>query len=185
MFSKKFFVTLAVLSLIAILTYGMIGSGAWFTDGDTGGENIATMGTLNFDIVDGRTEVNSIIFNVSNVEPGVAFGPDTMAVVNNGSIVGKFKLYPQFVSGNGVIYNNLWVKVEQQISNTEFVTVYEGWLKDMMLIVNNVPGNPTAGFFNFYQFTYTPSSELGNDVQGQGTEFHYVLYATQNANTGW
>ena len=83
MFSKKFFVTLAVFSLIGIMAFGMIGSGAWFTDSATSQTNTFTSGTLS--IKDGEVQQTQG-YTITNMAPGDKTGDVVIKIENNGNI---------------------------------------------------------------------------------------------------
>ncbi len=82
MFSKKFFVTLAVLGLIGVMAYGMIGSGAWFTDGATSNPSTLYSGTLSIN----DTALSTATVTVPNMAPGDKTQDVVILITNNGSI---------------------------------------------------------------------------------------------------
>ncbi len=79
---KKSIVLLMSVAMIAILAYGVIGSGAWFSDSATSSANTITTGTLSID--DGQLSKATI--NVPNLAPGDVTGDIVFYITNNGNV---------------------------------------------------------------------------------------------------
>ena len=65
---KKKWTILIALVAIAVMAYGVIGSGAWFTDTQTISDNVITTGIMELGVSGGPLVVN-------NLEPGAGYQP--------------------------------------------------------------------------------------------------------------
>ena len=83
MFSKKSLGVIVVIFLIGVMTYGMIGSGAWFTDSATSNTDTFYSGTLSID--DGKV-VTTPGFTITEMAPGDKTGDVVFIIENNGNI---------------------------------------------------------------------------------------------------
>ncbi|MGB6881750.1 MAG: TasA family protein [Microgenomates group bacterium] len=99
MSKKRLGIVIAVL-LIGVMAFGVIGSGAWFTDAETAENNLFTAGTLDLK-VDGLDDPNVIHIAIDDMKPG-----DTenqyWTLKNVGSICGQ----PSIEFSNIVDYEN-------------------------------------------------------------------------------
>ncbi len=183
---KKLFLSLSLVAVM-IMAFGMITSGAWFTSSaQTGGTQIK-LGVL-------APHVEAAPMTITNAAPGIASAEQTVKIVNNGesTLAVKYKISAGYVGGNNDLYNNLWVRVERPVwdSNANAWTrevVFNGWLKD--LAINPDTLSQTARLnvdeSHMYYIILTPSKDLNNDFQAQSTTFHLVFDATQVENPGW
>jgi hypothetical protein len=175
--SKKIMSIIAIVAL-GIMAFGAISSGAWFTNTAISNQNDTKMGTLVVNIVDGR-EGSTPGLHIANAEPGVAGAPFTLGIDNLGSLPLKAVVTAPFETGNGDLYNLLWVTVEKQTDINSFAPVYNGWLKDMSFSIPNMPVKATPDWYQFYKITVTPAQSIDNSLQGAGTYFRFVVNASQ------
>jgi hypothetical protein len=112
---KKIWKPALLLAAIAIMAYGVIGSGAWFTDTATGDVATISSGTLSID--DGKV-VEVPLVEITNVEPGWVSDEVVVKIVNNGSI--NLAWFGDLViEGGGILNEALYI----DYAKMEFV----GW----------------------------------------------------------
>jgi hypothetical protein len=189
MFSTKRLGLLLAALLVATMSFGVITSGAWFTDSDT----VAVTATS------GGIEVqwsgpNANGFSVSNLMPanGFANAPKTpLSIYNTGSSDSavKFRVTDSMTSESvSGFYSQLWVHVEEiDCGATSVVRVaYSGPLEDLNFDSIGAKYDPLGiNFTDCYTFQFALSQFAGNEFQNQSATFDLVLDATQPENPGW
>lgn len=182
---KKVLVALAAVSIVAVLSGGAIGSGAWFTDQDSVETNEVLLGALN-------PMITGAPFYVENAEPGVAAGTQELRFVNSNleyptpTIAVKYRITAEYMSGDPQLYDQIGVRAQWH-NGSSWQTAYDGPLSTMD--INPTNWGPTAnlpvGATHLWRFTYTPASTLDNLFQGHAAVFRLVFNSTQTANPGW
>lgn len=179
------------------LVFGLVGTGAWFSDTATSADNIITTGTLDL-------QVSGEPFKATDLAPGEEYSEmGTFCVENIGTTDLKFRgLFETVAKPTHDLLKFTTLKVEQ---NTN-----EGWL-----MIKEVMGNPTVETDGLpYYFKYPdqdptiinhyivgqdliPSQEVcyrlsikldvdtPDDLQEKYLDFFLHLYATQKTNPGW
>lgn len=182
--TKKIMLSITLAALI-VMVFGVITSGAWFTDSVASNEIQIKLGVL-------APRVVAAPFTISNAAPGIPGPEQTVEIFNDGesTLAVKYKISPAYDGGSGDLYNNLWVKVERPVWNGTAWTreqVYNGWLRDLSINPANSPSTARLGVGESHKFffTYTPNKDLGNEYQGLSTTLHLVFDATQVENPGW
>ena len=195
-------ITKLLLILAGILTagtmvFGLVGSGAWFSDMVTSAGSVIATGTLDL-------QVSGEPFKATDLEPGAEYSEmGTFCAKSTGTTDLKFRsLFETAANPTHDLLKFVTLKVEQNTS--------EGWL-----MINEVAGNPTVetdglpyyfkypdqdpNIINHYIVTqdltpgqevcYRLSAKLDADtpdtLQFTSLEFVLKLYATQKSNPGW
>lgn len=82
MSAKKSIGAFVILGLVAVMVYGLIGSGAWFTDTVTSDENVIQAGTLSIN----DAALSQATIAVLNMAPGDVTDDVVLYITNNGTI---------------------------------------------------------------------------------------------------
>lgn len=194
---KKSFLLIFIIGSIAVLTYGAVGSGAWFTDSATASGSVSSG---NFDL-----NVSGEPFQLSKIEPGADYRPvGEFCVQNSGDYDMKFRGYMKDVDDPGDLRDYLLVKIEIKSLNDSDHNNYGP--KDGAVLATDVPfidlmawndtisltpggnGNPdpfAAGMKACYVISGKLTSEAGNDQISKTLNANLYINATQWINSGW
>lgn len=160
----------AVVVLLAVAALGVVGTGAWFTDQDVKAGNAVELGVL-------KPNLEGNPFTVAAGQPGAICGTQEVVYKNNQSTIDvKYRFSSKFVSGNGDLYNLIYVKVFK-----DSTLVNQGWLKDL----NIGPETMAVNGAQTWKFEYAVHSSVGNWGQGASCSFNIVADSTQTINPGW
>jgi len=194
--SRLFVVFIGAL-IIGVMTFGIVGAGAWYFDSATSANSIITSGTLDL-------QVAGEPFEASGLEPGADYSEmGIFCAKNTGTTSLKYRgLFETPENPTHDLLKFVTLKVEQQAG--------EDWS-----MISEVVGNPTVetdglryyfkypdqdpAIINHYIVTedLTPGQEVcyrlsirldastPDTLQGISLEFLLHLYATQNTNPGW
>jgi hypothetical protein len=105
---KKGFVLLIVLAAISVMAFGVIGSGAWFTDSATSSTNSLSSGTLSID--NGKLS-QVTLGTISNMAPGDVTGDVVIVIENNGTI--PLAWFGDLVVGSSVLKDAIYIDYAQ------------------------------------------------------------------------
>lgn len=200
---KKVLLAMSGLVLLAIMAFGVIGSGAWFTDQSTVPISAAS---AKLDI---RAEVgkqgasptwydpSGVALTVSNLAPGVIDPANTYMInVQNkpaadSTLAVKYRYRATYGSGSGPLWDNTVVKVETgfcvPVNTISFpTTVYYGPVKNLSF-TNADAGKPNldVNTTHCYRFSFKLPDDAGNELQGLAGVFNIVIDATQPENPGF
>ena len=184
--------TLVVMMALAVMAFGVIGTGAWFTAQDTTGNTTATAGTLSIDARDNGGTLASGA-TLTDMAPGVWTDWDNINIFNNGSLDAKYRLQSQFVSQSvGGFYGQIVVEAAHGFANgcppsgPAPVQKYLGPLADLEVDSSQAIADPLeAGNTHKWCFRFKLDEDAGNTFQGQTATFNFVVDATQYENPGW
>lgn len=197
---------IGLLALAAVMAFGVIGTGAWFSDQSQVPVS-ATSGTLDI-----RAEVaaqgstskvwydpTGVPITVANLAPGV-YDPDNVWMIDvqnkpavDSSLAAKYRYTAAYVSGSSDLWDNVKVKVETGnclenpgVTISGASTVYEGKVKNLSF-TNADAGQPDlpVNYTHCYRFSFTLPNSAGNDLQGLSGVFNIVIDATQPENPGF
>lgn len=117
--------------------------------------------------IDISTSPHKIFFAIKNSIPGDTF-TEVLQVQNNGSEDFKYLFSNHFLTGSEKFYNELMLTV-----NDEFGELYKGKLKNFKkLDSRNLKSNNKEELTFSIYFPY----ELGNEFQGQDSEFQFKFF---------
>lgn len=189
---KKLLGALFVLVAAGVLAFGVIGSGAWFTDQATSPVTAST-GQI---VLDLNGDANAAM-TLTNVVPGVYGNLKTVKVYNTaGSTVPvKYRFLAQKTGGSSGVWNQVWVKVRHgncvnvppDDHNNSKGAVYEGLLKsiDVNSIAHAISASLGINDTHCYTFEFKLADTAGNTLQNQSVNFDVIADATQVENPGW
>jgi hypothetical protein len=80
---RKLFKPALLLATVGVLAFGLLSSGAWFTDAATNNSATITAGTLSID--DGQVATQTL-GTITNMAPGDITGPVQITIKNNGNL---------------------------------------------------------------------------------------------------
>jgi len=188
---KKLFV-LATLGIMAVLTFGMIGTGAWFTDTATVGDNWVQTGSLDL-LVEKRGE-----WKVSNLEPGGDYRVlGIFCAYNVGNYDMKWRGYIKVLEDNKGLQHHLQVRA---IANPLEAQGTHG--PQNVAVFTDVPFTTLTGWTNYILdadpiHKFNPGEEIcervevrllpsaNNSHQNAIIIADLVINATQAINPGW
>ncbi len=186
--SKRWLTTLLAGSLLGVMAFGAIGSGAWFTDSVTTPTNTAASAVLDID------SPYATPFSINDLLPGEWTGPYLFAILNKpGSTEVKYRFYAEKVTSDPGFYNQIMVRVGHTFPVStphnwcETNPIWEGKLKDLLIdsptyaIAATLGDNTTHD----YDLCFGLPSTAGNQYQGNTATFNLVADATQPDNPGW
>jgi hypothetical protein len=184
MFSTKRLGLLLAALLAATMSFGIITSGAWFTDSDTVAVT-ATSGEIDI-------EANPVSFSVDDLMPGTWSAPQEITVYNtaNSTTAVKYRITadPGTESVAG-FFDALQVRIVQMHcgSSSPANTPVEGALS--ALSATNADSTHPAGlpinYTHCYDVSFGLLSTAGNVFQDQTATFDLVIDATQPENPGF
>jgi len=165
---KKLWKPALLLAAIAIMAYGVIGSGAWFTDSATGDVATVSSGTLSID--DGKV-VEVPLATITNVEPGWVSDEVVIQIVNNGSI--NLAWFGNLIiEGGGILNEALYI----DYAKMEFL----GWTEPTdTFIFDGVGAGDYPGWYD-YIATLSPFGVVtlknfdGTGAMLPGTEYEFM-----------
>jgi hypothetical protein len=180
--TKRLGLLLAAL-LTATMAFGVVSSGAWFTDSDEVAVT-ATSGTIDI-------EANPVSFAVTNLMPGVWSPRQEVSIFNTPSstVAVKYRLTDAFgtqtVAG---FYDQIMVRVtHKHCGGIDIGVVYDGLLANLM--VTNATSIHPAGlpvnWTHCYIVEFKLADSAGNTFQSETATFDLVFDATQPENPGW
>jgi hypothetical protein len=185
---KRMLTALLAGSLLGVMAFGAIGSGAWFTDTVTTPTNTAASAFLDIE------SPYATPFSVTGLLPGEWTEPFVFAVRNEpGSTEVKYRFYDEKVSTDPGFYNQIQVRVghSNPVQNPpnwcDTNLIWEGPLKDLDInsvddaIVDTLGSNITHD----YQLCFGLPTTVGNEYQSNTASFNLVAVATQPDNPGW
>jgi hypothetical protein len=177
---KKFLMILMILVTvlaIATMTYGMLGSGAWFSDSVTSAENRLTAATLNLNVND--TRGTSQTYVLDNIRPGDwALGGQAI-LKNIGSIPGRLWYEISNVSpASGLLGALVYPSFQANIAPwTRYggTLVINSSVGQRVDVVDLAPGQsiPIVVYFNW------PMGIEDNSAQGASLTFDVVWHLDQ------
>jgi hypothetical protein len=185
----KFLGVLLAAGLLGMLTFGVVGSGAWFTDQATVPVS-ATTGEINF-VVDGE---DSAGITLADLMPGVWTNLYHVDVYNTASSTDEVKYRiregneTQSVAG---LYNKLQVRVYHYFCGTPspelWPIVEEGNLNGFSVnsIDDAIADYLGVNIHHCYYFQFRLAPSAGNEFQNQSATFDLIFDATQPENPGW
>lgn len=186
MFSTKRLGLLLAALLVATMSFGVITSGAWFTDTDTVAVT-ATSGQI--DIQSNELEP----FTMTNLLPGVWTDNFDMNVYNTAASTTaiKYRITDQFTGGSGPLFNELLVRVKHTFCTSSdrgtWPVVWEGQLQnlDVNSIDHAISDTLGINISHCYGLEFSLPTTAGNAFQNLSTTFNIVTDATQPENPGW
>jgi hypothetical protein len=105
---KKTLALLIAIAILGVMAFGMISSGAWFTDTATSDTNSLSSGTLSID--DAKlSQVN--LGTISNMAPGDKTGDVVIVIENNGTI--PLAWFGDLIIGNSVLKDAIYIDYAQ------------------------------------------------------------------------
>jgi hypothetical protein len=183
---------LFALLLTGVLTVGLIGSAAWFTEQDT----IPVTGTTGE--IDFRTDgPYTAGITLSNMLPGVWSSLYSIDVFNTSASTTpvKYRITDAFTSQSiGGLYSLMNVQVHHYFCGTtdpapaDWPIVYgPGLLQDLDLnsIDNAISDTLGINHSHCYFFEFQLDDSAGNPFQDQTVAFDLIFDATQPQNPGW
>jgi predicted ribosomally synthesized peptide with SipW-like signal peptide len=183
------------LMAVAVLVFGVVGTGAWFTDQDTSGNSTLAAGTLSIDVRDNGGSLASGA-TISNLAPGEWTSWDNLNILNDGTLDAKYRIQSAFVSQSvGGFWQQLNVEAAHGFANgcpasgPAPVVKYSGPLDGFE--VNSVDDiDPSfqplgEGLTHKWCFRFQIDETAGNTYQGAEATFNFVVDATQPSNPGW
>jgi hypothetical protein len=180
---------LLATSLVATMAFGVVGSGAWFTDQATVPVS-ATTGEIAFDV----NGADSAGITLTDLMPGVWTGQYEVNAYNTALSTDEVKY--RIREGNEAqslagLYNLLQVRVQHTfcgtVSPATWPVVEEGPLNGFSVnsiddaIVDYLGVNIT----HCYLFSFRLAPSAGNTFQNQSATFDLIFDATQPENPGW
>jgi len=200
---RRYLIALAGSLLLAVMAFGVIGSGAWFTD-----QSVVPISAASSKL-DIRAEVGKqgggttmydptgVALPVASLAPGV-YDPGNTWMINvqnkptaDSTLSVKYRFTAGYVSGSGPLWDSTVVKVEKGFCvavNTisSPTTVYEGPVKNLSF-TNADASKPNLDPNNThcYRFSFKLPDAAGNSLQGLAGVFNIVIDATQPENPGW
>lgn len=165
---KKLWKPALLLAVLAVMVYGVIGSGAWFTDTATAPVTTLTSGTLS--INDGKV-VEVPLGTINNIEPGWVSDEVVIQIVNNGNL--NLAWFGNLMLEGGANLNEV-VYIES--AKMEFV----GWSEPTDIFIEDGVG---AGLYPDWFNSIAASSPFGvvtlvkfdgNDGMLPGTDYEFM-----------
>jgi predicted ribosomally synthesized peptide with SipW-like signal peptide len=192
--NKKFSMLVAMMA-VAVLVFGVMGTGAWFTDQDQAGNSTLAAGTLSIDVRNnGGTLATGATF--TNMAPGDWTVWDNLNILNDGTLPAKYRIKSAFVSQTvGGFYQQINVQAAHGFANgcpasgPDPVVKYDGPLAGFE--VNSVDDIDAsfqplgATLTHKWCFRFQLDEGADNTYQGQSATFNFVVDATNPANPGW
>lgn len=199
---KRMLVAAILVAAVAIMAFGALGTGAWFSDSATVAGNTLAAGKLQIELRDGNAA--PIAVNVQNMAPGDDYKPVggtfELAAYNNGTepnpastLPLKYKMsFTDVVpSGAADLRNVLMVKVMGWFPGmgTPFIQVFEGTWNEFVIYstLNDIVNNYNGGILDVqntheYQLQFKIASSAGNEYQGAALNFTMLIEAFQVAD---
>ncbi len=165
---KKLWKPALLLVAVAIMAYGVIGSGAWFTDSAT--RSVATLSSGTLSINDGKV-VEFPLGTIDNVEPGWISDPVIIQIVNNGNLNLAW-FGDLIIEGGGILNEAIYIDYAQM----EFI----GWSEPTdNFILDGVGSGPYPGWYNSLAAlspfgVVTLKNFDGNDGMLPGTDYEFM-----------
>ena len=201
---KRMLVAAVVLAAIAIMAFGAISTGAWFTDTDTVANNTLAAGKLDIDLRDAVGSGTVLPINVANMAPSeddwVPVGPAfAMNVYDQNTPVStlpakyRFSFVNIVPTGAANLNDALRVRLYHGFGGSPFSgdpwIVWEGSFNafvfqsthPMMNTVLNDGIVPVNGS-HVYQFKFHLDENAGNAYQGASVQFDLKVDAFQEAD---
>jgi hypothetical protein len=180
--TKRLGLLLAAL-LTATMTFGVVTSGAWFTDSDSVAVT-ATSGEIDI-------QANPVSFSVDNLLPGVWSPREEITIYNtaNSTVAVKYRLTDLFGTQSvGGFYDQIQVRVIHKFcGGIDHSTVYEGALNalEVTSATSISPAGLGVNITHCYIVQFALPTTAGNAFQDQDATFDLVFDATQPENPGW
>jgi hypothetical protein len=204
---KKVLAGLLGLLAAAVLAFGVVGSGAWFTDQTVVPFNAAS-GKLDIRAEVGPPGGSQTLYDPSgvpialtNLVPGVYNSANTrMISVQNkpaadSTLAAKYRYRSELVTDStpAGLWAAIVVKAETGfcVSNniTSPTVVYEGPVSGLAFTnAAHAPsggGNLPVNTTHCYRFSFKLDDSAGNSLQGKSATFNVIIDATQPENPGW
>jgi hypothetical protein len=188
---KKIFFSFLVIGLVGVIAFGA--TRAYFTAGDEVLGNTIAAGQLDLDLLGAVSQG----VHIEDLMPSKTewTAPMQLGIYNTALSTSevKYKFHSEFDSESvPSFYDLLRVRVRHFHANGDPLTwpiVYEGPLKDMVIISNETPGiiSPTldTNTTHKYYLEFRLASSAGNEYQGASATFDIVAISTQPENPGW
>ena len=190
---KKLFFSLFVVGLVSVMAFGA--TRAYFTAEESVMGNTIAAGRLDLDL---REEVSHGI-TLTGLMPSQDQWTNPMKLeVYNTSLSSepvKYRFYSELdTESEASFYDKLRVIVRHDHATEthdpfDWPIVYEGPLKDMMIVSNETSGiiSETLGVndTHVYYLQFRLASTAGNEYQGASATFDIHAEATQEENPGW
>ncbi len=188
---RKLLTLMLGLTLVGIMTYGAVGSAAWFSDSDQTPVT-ATAGTLSVHL----TGADHTSITVGPMEPGVWSGVYDIDVTNDNAPASTMDAKYKFTSANltGGLDDLLWVRMTHTncvngADRSTWPIVY-GPVKVSALNFRSTATHPNpivnggilpVWYSHCYGFEFLLDKSADNTYQGMTETFDLVMYATQVA----
>jgi hypothetical protein len=190
---KKVLAALGVV-IAGAMTYGAVGSGAWFTDTDTVPVS-ATAAKIDVEAIG----PHSTSITLANLLPGESTSAYQVHVYNTGNSTVPIKYRIRSSDPEvATLFNALKAEVRHGHcdgstplghSNSQGV-VYSGALNVLQVTspassITAPTGALAVNTTHCYSITFSLGSSVGNNMQGETATFDLVIDATQLSNPGW
>ena len=188
---KKTLVSIVIILALAVMAFGVLGTGAWFTDSAQINNNYITTGSLDLKVTGGP-------FTGKNLEPGADYRSlGIFCVENIGQYDMKWRGWVVDLSDAKNLSGQLLVKVVMNPDGTEWnygppnKTLFEDIPFSSIVGVNdylvlNDPDYPfKPGDRACYNVQASLPSTVGNNLQSARLDANFYIQGTQYINTGW
>lgn len=185
---KRMLTALLAGSLLGVMAFGAIGSGAWFTDTVTTPTNTVASAFLDIE------SPYATPFSITGLLPGEWTDPFVFAIRNlPGSTEAKYRFYDEKVATDPGFYSQIQVVVGHTFPGTpgnwcDTNPVWEGPLQDLDIdsvtyaIADALPAGDNT---HDYHLCFGLPTTAGNQFQSNTASFNLVAVATQPDNPGW
>ncbi len=191
---KKLLLIGIIMAVLCVMTVGAVGSAAWFTDQEMVVGNSLAAGKL--DIKINAESGTTLPISVANMEPGVWYGPYTIAIYNQNTPLStmpcKYRFYDAMGSESVAgFYDKLRVEVYHSFAPPGGfgwgTPKWTGALKDLYIDSPTYAISASLGvnITHVYQLKFKVDESAGNVFQGASATFDLVFDATQVTNPGW
>lgn len=183
---RRSLIVLTLGMLSGVMTYGVVGSAAWFTDKDAVEGNTVAAGTLSIDV---RSEESvTQPFAIENLAPGGEWdGPYPFGIYNDGTLNALYDITSGNITQSAAGFKH---KVNVKLipyfgggfSDTcSGPAAYEGSLADLSATTHDhVYGDPlSVNWTHPWKICFALDSSAGNDLQGATATFDIVVDAYQ------
>jgi hypothetical protein len=188
-----------MLTLVSVSLAAAMGSGAYFQDTATHGENYITVGTLDL-----TTNPSSGVIAVGNIAPGWNYQDSShwgytprydVRVKNTGTLPLKYRMKAE-VTGDGTTFDDallesMLASVHVEDGKGGIVTIFKGHLKDLFNWHTIYTNFETSGHESWYgkgqniRIGLAVPHSVGNEIMGQSIQFNLLFEATQTTNPAW
>jgi hypothetical protein len=185
MSKRRVLVVLVLGMLSGVMAFGVVGSGAWFTDQDSIVDNVVSAGTLSIDVrqEEGATQP----FLISNLAPGGDWvGPYPFGIYNDGSLPALYGISAGNISETVPGFTNLVNVRLIPYFGGAYSTSCTGGLESSLTamaatVTNHVYGVAALPFNNTHpwKMCFQLDDTADNTYQGASAEFDVIVTASQ------